>query len=114
VNIEELPDTDFRKTLPRFNGNNLEDNQTVAGEFASIAKEKGCTPAQLALAWVLSQGEDMIPIPGTKKRKYLEENAGAVNVQLSAADLATIDAFVHRLPVKGERYTEGTLKLIEQ
>ncbi len=112
VNVNELPDNDFRKTLPRFNGDNLGNNQTLAGEFAALAKAKNCTAAQLALAWVLAQGDDIIPIPGTKKRKYLEENAAAIDVKLSATDLSAIKDLVDRYPVKGERYTEGALKLI--
>ncbi len=77
-----------------------------------MAKTKSCTPAQLALAWVLAQGEDIIPIPGTKKRKYLEENVAAIDLKLTATDLANIGALIHRYPVLGERYSEGALKLI--
>ena len=112
VGVEELADNDYRKTLPRYKGENYKNNQSLAREFAGIAAEKNVTPAQLALAWVLAQGDDIIPIPGTKKRKYLEENAGAVNITLSAADLETIAQLTARYPNTGARYSEGALKLI--
>jgi aryl-alcohol dehydrogenase-like predicted oxidoreductase len=79
-------------------------------EFAAIAEAKACTPAQLAIAWVLAQGNDIIPIPGTKKRKYLEENAGAAGVSLNETDLSTIDALVKQFPNVGERYAEGFMR----
>jgi len=112
VNVAEMDDTDFRKHLPRYNGDNLANNLSLAEAFAALAKEKGITPAQLALAWVLAQGEDIIPIPGTKKRKYLEENAAAVDVNLSAADLEDISSVLARYPNVGERYSEGSMKLV--
>ncbi len=102
---DELDDDDFRKHGPRFTGTNLENNLRLASKVAEIADEKGITPAQLALAWVLAQGEDLVPIPGTKRRSYLEQNAGATDVELSAEDLQRIDA---ELPdVAGERYNEA-------
>ena len=102
---DELDDSDFRKRGPRFTGENLDANLKLAAKVAEIAEEKGVTPAQLALAWVLAQGDDLVPIPGTKRRKYLEENAGAVDVELTADDLARIDA---ELPAAaGERYDEA-------
>ena len=92
-------------TGPRFTGENLEANLRLAAKVAEIAAEKGITPAQLALAWVLAQGEDLVPIPGTKRRSYLEQNAAAVDVELSEDDLARIDA---ELPnAAGERYDEA-------
>jgi len=101
---EELASDDFRRTQPRFQGENLETNRRIVARLEEIAREKEITPAQLALAWVLAQGEDIVPIPGTKRRKYLEENAAAVDVELSDEDLARIDA---ELPeVCGERYDE--------
>lgn len=112
VGVEELADNDFRKTLPRYNGESYKNNQSLAREFAGIAAEKNVTPAQLALAWVLAQGDDIIPIPGTKRRKYLEENAGAVNITLSATDLEAIAELTARYPNTGARYSEGALKLI--
>jgi aryl-alcohol dehydrogenase-like predicted oxidoreductase len=102
---DDLAEDDFRRTGPRFTGENLEANVKIAAKVAEIAEEKGITPAQLALAWVLAQGDDLVPIPGTKRRKYLEENTGAVDVELSDDDLARIDA---ELPqVAGERYNEA-------
>jgi aryl-alcohol dehydrogenase-like predicted oxidoreductase len=101
---EELAENDFRRTQPRFQGENLEANMRIVAKLREIADEKGITPAQLALAWVLAQGDDIVPIPGTKRRKYLEENAAAADVELSDEELARIDA---ELPeVSGERYEE--------
>ena len=102
---DDLDPGDFRRSGPRFTGANLDANLKLAAKVAEIAAEKGITPAQLALAWVLVQGEDVVPIPGTKRREYLEQNAGAVDVELTAEDLARIDA---ELPdVAGERYDEA-------
>ena len=101
---DQLDDGDFRKNGPRFTGENLEANLELARKIAEIAEDKGITPAQLALAWVLAQGDDIVPIPGTKRREYLEQNAGAVDVKLTAEDLARIDAEVPR--AAGERYDE--------
>jgi aryl-alcohol dehydrogenase-like predicted oxidoreductase len=101
---EELAEDDFRRTQPRFQGENLEANMRIVAKLREIAEEKDITPAQLALAWVLAQGDDIVPIPGTKRRKYLEENAAAADVELSDDDLARID---EELPeVSGERYEE--------
>ena len=102
---DELDANDFRRHGPRFTGANLDANLKLAAKVAEIAQEKGITPAQLALAWVLAQGEDLVPIPGTKRREYLEQNAAAVDVELTADDLARID---NELPdVSGERYDEA-------
>jgi aryl-alcohol dehydrogenase-like predicted oxidoreductase len=102
---EDLDAGDFRRHGPRFTGDNLDANLKLAAKVAEIAESKGCTPAQLALAWVLAQGDDIVPIPGTKRREYLEQNAAAVDVELSADDLARIDA---ELPsAAGERYDES-------
>jgi aryl-alcohol dehydrogenase-like predicted oxidoreductase len=101
---EELAEDDFRRTQPRFQGENLEANARIVAKLREIAGEKEVTPAQLALAWVLAQGEDIVPIPGTKRRKYLEENAAAADIQLTDEDLSRID---EELPeVAGERYEE--------
>src|SRR5581483_11301673 len=89
---DQLEDGDFRKHGPRFTGENLEANLKVAGKIAEIAEEKGITAAQLAIAWVLAQGDDIVPIPGTKRRQYLEQNAGAAEVQLGDEDLRRIEA----------------------
>jgi aryl-alcohol dehydrogenase-like predicted oxidoreductase len=102
---EDLDESDFRRNGPRFTGENLEANLRLAAKVREIAQDKGITPAQLALAWVLAQGEDLVPIPGTKRRTYLEENAAAVNVELTEDDLARIDA---ELPqAAGQRYDEA-------
>jgi aryl-alcohol dehydrogenase-like predicted oxidoreductase len=101
---EELDENDFRRYGPRFTGSNLQANQKLAEKVDELANAKGITPAQLALAWVLARGDDLAPIPGTKRRSYLEQNAAATEVQLSDEDLARIDA---EMPaVAGERYDE--------
>jgi aryl-alcohol dehydrogenase-like predicted oxidoreductase len=110
----QLAADDFRRTLPRFDEEHLQNNIKLVNEFAALAKNKNATPAQLALAWVLAQGDDIIPIPGTKKRKYLEENAGAVDVHLSENDLKKINDLIARYPNVGNRYSEGAMKLVNQ
>jgi aryl-alcohol dehydrogenase-like predicted oxidoreductase len=102
---EDLDEGDFRRHGPRFTGENLEANLKLAAKVAEIANEKGITPGQLALAWVLSSGEDVVPIPGTKRRAYLEENAAAVDVELTEEDLRRVEAELP--PVAGERYDEA-------
>jgi aryl-alcohol dehydrogenase-like predicted oxidoreductase len=102
---DQLAENDFRRSGPRFTGQNLDANLKLAQKLAEIAEEKQVTPAQLAIAWVLAQGEDIVPIPGTKRRTYLEQNAGAVDVELTEADVQRIEA---ELPsVAGERYDES-------
>jgi aryl-alcohol dehydrogenase-like predicted oxidoreductase len=109
---EELDEGDFRRSGPRFTGENLEANRKLAAKVAEIAEEKGITPAQLALAWVLAQGEDLVPIPGTKRREYLEQNATAVDVELSEEDLARIDAELPR--AAGDRYDEAGMAAVNR
>jgi aryl-alcohol dehydrogenase-like predicted oxidoreductase len=111
---DQLAADDFRRTLPRFNEANWDNNQRLVVAFAELAGTKNVTPAQLALGWVLAQGEDIIPIPGTKKRKYLEDNAGAADVVLTAGDLQEIDALLKKYPHTGERYSEGAMKLVNK
>ncbi len=102
---EDLDEGDFRRKGPRFTGENLKSNLQLAAKVREIAEQKGITPAQLAIAWVLAQGDDLVPIPGTKRRTYLEQNAAAAEVELSDEDLARIEA---ELPaVSGERYDEA-------
>ncbi|MET8453244.1 aldo/keto reductase [Streptomyces sp. NPDC005209] len=109
---EDLDEGDFRRTGPRFTGDNLRANLALADKVKEIAAEKDVTPAQLAIAWVLAQGEDLVPIPGTKRRSYLEQNAGAVDVELTKDDLARIDA---ELPqAAGERYNEAGMKTVDK
>lgn len=112
LNVDTLANDDFRRTLPRYQQENIANNNKLIGEFAAFAAAKGCTPAQLALAWVLAQGEDIIPIPGTKKRNYLEENVGAIEVNLTDADLTVINELIRRYPIVGERYSEGAMKMV--
>ncbi|MGZ4299942.1 MAG: aldo/keto reductase, partial [Solirubrobacteraceae bacterium] len=107
---DELDSNDFRRHGPRFTGDNLDANLALARKVAEIAEAKGVTPAQLALAWVLAQGEDIVPIPGTKRREYLEQNAAAVDVELSAEDLARIDAEVPS--AAGDRYDESGMAAV--
>jgi aryl-alcohol dehydrogenase-like predicted oxidoreductase len=104
-----LSEGDTRKRQPRYSGDNLAHNRALAQKVEAIAKRKGCTPAQLALAWVLAQGQDVIPIPGTKQKKRLLENIGALNVKLSDSDLAEISSAVPAGAVKGTRYPEGQM-----
>jgi aryl-alcohol dehydrogenase-like predicted oxidoreductase len=104
-----LSEGDTRKRQPRYAGDNLAHNRVLAQKVEAIAKRKGCTPAQLALAWVLAQGPDVIPIPGTKQKKRLMENIGALDVKLSDSDLAEIASAVPAGAVKGTRYPEAQM-----
>jgi aryl-alcohol dehydrogenase-like predicted oxidoreductase len=109
---DELDEGDFRRRGPRFTGSNLEANSRLADKVKEIAAEKDVTPAQLAIAWVLAQGDDLVPIPGTKRRSYLDQNAAAVDIELTDADLAQIDA---ELPeVRGERYDEAGMAAVNR
>jgi aryl-alcohol dehydrogenase-like predicted oxidoreductase len=104
-NIRELSDDDMRRKIsPRFAADNMEKNLKVVDRIKEIAREKGITPSQLALAWVLAQGDDMVPIPGTKRRTYLEENVGAAKIKLSKSDLARIEEVAPRGFAAGGRY----------
>ncbi|MFI5186759.1 MAG: aldo/keto reductase [Chitinophagales bacterium] len=111
---DKLAQDDFRRTLPRFDDEHWQNNKQLVDEFAEFARSKNCTPAQLALAWVLAQGDDMIPIPGTKRRKYLEENAAALDIVLSKDDLREIEDIVSNHPNIGNRYSEGSMKLVNK
>lgn len=111
LDISTLPENDFRRTLPRYQEKYAENNKKLAEGFAAIASSKNATPAQIALAWVLSQGEHIIPIPGTKKTKYLVENAASVDIVLSPEDLKTIDELLKKYPDTGARYTEQHEKM---
>lgn len=99
LEIDKLVDNDFRKNLPRYSGEYLENNKNLANEFALFAKEKNCTPAQLAISWVINQSDNIIPIPGTKRRKYLEENASAVDVSLNLNDLERIENILKNIQI---------------
>jgi aryl-alcohol dehydrogenase-like predicted oxidoreductase len=107
---EELDEGDFRRYGPRFTGANLESNAKLAQKVEELARAKQITPAQLALAWVLAKGEDIVPIPGTKRRSYLEQNAAAVDIELSAEEIARIEAAVPE--AAGDRYDEAGMAAI--
>ncbi len=108
---EELDENDFRRSGPRFTGENLDANLRLADKIKEIAVEKRITPAQLAIAWVLARGDDLVPIPGTKRRTYLEQNAASLEVELTADDMARIDA---ELPeVAGERYDKAGMAAVD-
>ena len=110
--FDDLPADDYRRQSPRFQGENFQKNLQLVREIEAIAKEKNGTPSQLALAWVLAQGEDIVPIPGTKRIKYLDENLGALNVKLTTADLERIDAVMPAGAASGARYHEGAMKAV--
>jgi aryl-alcohol dehydrogenase-like predicted oxidoreductase len=110
---DQLAKDDFRRSLPRFDNEHWDNNKQLVEDFAALAKEKEVTPAQLALAWVLAQGDDIIPIPGTKKRKYLVENATAADIVLSKSDLGSIENLLASYPDVGSRYSEGARKLVD-
>ena len=109
---EDLEDDDYRKTTPRFQGENFQRNLDLVKRVEEIAREKRCTPAQLALAWVLAQRNDIVPIPGTKRRKYLQENIGALDVVLTSKDLTRIDEITPKDAFAGSRYPEAMMKLL--
>lgn len=102
--MDDLPADDYRRQSPRFQGENFQKNLDLVQKIKDVATRKGCTPSQLALAWVLAQGDDIIPIPGTKRLKYLEENLGAATIALTADDLRQIDAVLPVGSAAGERY----------
>jgi aryl-alcohol dehydrogenase-like predicted oxidoreductase len=110
--FEDLAADDYRRFSPRFQGENFQKNLDLVARVEAIAKEKKCTPGQLALAWLLAQGEDIIPIPGTKRRQYLEENAGALQVTLTVEDLRRIDEVAPHGVASGARYPEHMMNLV--
>ena len=110
--FEDLPEGDWRRNHPRFQGENFQKNLELVARVAQIARERKCTPAQLALAWLIAQGDDIVPIPGTKRRKYLEENAAAVSIRLTADDLRRLDEVVPLGAAAGARYPEGGMKVV--
>jgi aryl-alcohol dehydrogenase-like predicted oxidoreductase len=114
LDVSTLADNDFRKALPRYQQEYQDNNTKLAQGFAAIAEGKSATAAQLALAWVLAQGENVIPIPGTKKRKYLEQNAAAVDLELTSADMEAIDELLVKYPNTGPRYNEDLNKLVDK
>ena len=109
---EDLAEDDFRRNSPRFQGDNFQRNLDLVARVEEIASEKGCTPAQLALAWLLAQGEDIVPIPGSKTRKHLEENAAAVNVEITPDDHSRINDVAPLGVAAGARYPEAGMRLV--
>jgi aryl-alcohol dehydrogenase-like predicted oxidoreductase len=109
---EDLEPDDWRRNMPRFQGENFQKNVDLAAKIHDVARAKGCTPGQLALAWVLAQGEDIIPIPGTKRRKFLEENVGAAAVVLTPAELAEIDRILPPAAFLGDRYPAEGMRAV--
>jgi aryl-alcohol dehydrogenase-like predicted oxidoreductase len=110
--LEDFSGDDYRRNSPRFQGENFQKNLDLVHRIEAIAKEKGCQPSQLALAWVLAQGEDIVPIPGTKRRRYLEENAGALDVKLTPDDLRRIEEVFPSGAAAGARYPEHMMRIV--
>jgi aryl-alcohol dehydrogenase-like predicted oxidoreductase len=110
--FEDLPTDDYRRQSPRFQGENFKKNIDLVKRVEEVAAKKGCTSSQLALAWVLAQGDDLVPIPGTKRRKYLEENLAALEIKLTPADLARIDEAAPKGAVSGTRYPESMMRAL--
>ena len=111
---DDLAEDDSRRNHPRFQGEAFRKNLDLVAAIGAMATEKGCTPAQLALAWVLAQGKDIVPIPGTKRRKYLEDNLGALSVALTDADLARIDEVLPPGAAQGARYPQASLASVDR
>jgi aryl-alcohol dehydrogenase-like predicted oxidoreductase len=112
--IDDLPEDDYRRNSPRFQGENFAKNLRLVELIEQMAKDKGCTPAQLALAWVLAQGKDIVPIPGTKRRVYLEENVRALEVELTPEDLARIDEIAPKGVAAGDRYPPAAMQAVNR
>lgn len=110
--LDDLPDNDARRNQPRFVGENLTHNRQIADAVREMATHKGCTPAQLALAWLFAQGADIFPIPGTKRRERLAENIGALDVKLTAAELQELNTRVSQVGVRGERYPPAMMQAL--
>ncbi|NHN30522.1 aldo/keto reductase [Paenibacillus agricola] len=108
--FEDLAEDDFRRHSPRFQGDNFKKNLDLVQRIQEIAEAKGCQPSQLALAWLLAQGDDIVPIPGTKRRVYLEENVGALSIKLTQEELRLIDETAPKGVASGERYAEASMK----
>jgi aryl-alcohol dehydrogenase-like predicted oxidoreductase len=110
--FDDLPADDYRRSSPRFQGENFKRNLVLVERIGEIAKEKGCTPSQLALAWDLAQGDDIVPIPGTKRRAYLEENIAATEIKLTPSDRARINEALPRGSASGGRYSEAGMRIV--
>jgi len=114
TSLDDLADNDWRRSMPRFELENFLRNMELVERIKTLAAKKDCAPAQLALAWVLAQGNDIVPIPGTKRRRYLEENVGALDVHLTREDLADIDAILPPGAAVGSRYSKPGMRTINQ
>jgi aryl-alcohol dehydrogenase-like predicted oxidoreductase len=114
TNLDGLAKDDWRRGMPRFEQENFRRNMELVEKIRAIAARKGCTPAQLALAWVLAQGDDIVPIPGTKRRQYLEENVGALDVRLTPEELTEIDSLIPPGAAAGSRYSEPGMRAINR
>ena len=112
--IDDLPADDYRRNSPRFQGENFQKNLDLVRHIESVARQKQCTPSQLALAWLLARGNDIVPIPGTKHVRYLEENVGALDLTLTADDLARIDGIAPRGVAAGARYPESSIGTVNR
>ena len=112
--FEDLPEDDYRRMSPRFQGENFQKNLDLVQKVEEIAKEKGCKPSQLVLAWVLAQGDDIVPIPGTKRRQYLEENVAALDVKLTGDDLQRINEVIPPGAAAGMRYPEHMMRVVDR
>ena len=112
--FEDLPEDDFRRRQPRFQGDNFQKNLDLVRHVEEVASRKGCTPAQLALAWLLHQGDDIVPIPGTTRVENLEDNVGALGVTLTKRDLEHIEAVFPKGVAAGERYLEGGMATVNR
>jgi len=111
---DDLAENDRRRMFPRFQGENLDRNVSIVNRIEEIGRARNCTPAQLALAWVLAQGDDIVPIPGTKRRKYLEQNVAALDVELTEEDLKRIDEVAPKGVAAGARYPEEALRAVNR
>jgi aryl-alcohol dehydrogenase-like predicted oxidoreductase len=112
--FDDLPADDYRRNQPRFQGANFQKNLDLVAHIEQLARQKGCTPSQLALAWLLHKGDDIVPIPGTKRVQYLEENLGALDVHLTPADMRRIDEIAPKGIAAGTRYPEGGMATVNR
>jgi len=111
---EEYPENDFRRNDPRYQGENFDANMRAAAQVRDIASQKGATPGQIALSWLLHKGDDVVPIPGTKRRRYLEENVAAADIRLSAEELRTLDDALSPEKIAGPRYNERQMAMVDR
>jgi aryl-alcohol dehydrogenase-like predicted oxidoreductase len=114
INLDELPKNDWRRRMPRFEGENFHRNLELVEKIRAYSADKGCTPAQLALAWVLAQGDDIVPIPGTKRRQHLEQNVGALDVRLMPEELTELDGLLPPGAAAGARYPEPAMRAVNR